>query len=57
MRMSTLLGTPTMVIVRNKASIQDGIRPISLSATASRAVMGKISIRMSPFLEILSEIS
>jgi hypothetical protein len=57
MRMSTLLGTPTMVIVRIKASIQDGVRPISLSATASRAVMGKISIRMSPFLEILSEIS
>jgi hypothetical protein len=56
-RTSTLLGTPTMVFVRIKASIWDGICPISPSTTASRALMGKLSIGMIPLLEILSEIS
>jgi hypothetical protein len=42
-----------MVFVRIKASIWDGITPISPLATASRAIMGRISTRMSPFLEIL----
>jgi hypothetical protein len=51
------VGNSTMVFVRIKASIQDGISPISPSTTASRTVMGRISTGMSPLSEILSEIS
>jgi hypothetical protein len=39
-----------------KASIQDGISLTFLSTTASRVVMGKISIEMIPILEISSKI-
>jgi hypothetical protein len=53
---STLLGTPTMVFVQIKASIQDGISLTSPSTTASKAVMSRFSTGMSHLSEILSEI-
>jgi hypothetical protein len=55
--MSTLLGTPIMVFVRIKASIQDGISPIFPSTIASRVIMGRISTGMNPLSKILSGIS
>jgi hypothetical protein len=46
-----------MVFIQIKASIQDGISPISPSTIASRAVMGRNPTGMSPLSEILLEIS
>jgi hypothetical protein len=54
-RMSTLLGIPAMAFVRIKASIRDGISPISPLTTASRAILGRISIGMSPLRDIVRE--
>jgi hypothetical protein len=54
-KMSTLLGIPAMAFVRIKASIRDGISPISPLTTASRAILGRISIGMSPLRDIVRE--
>jgi hypothetical protein len=47
------VGNSTLVFIRIKASIRDGISPIAPSITFSMAVRGRISIGMSPLSEIL----
>jgi hypothetical protein len=51
-RMSTLLAIPTMVFILIKAAMVGGTSLVSCLTTANRMVMGRISIEMSPLIEI-----